>query len=436
MTDKSTTESIYELLTNVEDARVCKDISDDACREVPGNFLLMILTHFLTKLGDAVVSPKIVLPWVLATIQAPVFLTAFLVPIRESGSLIPQLMIASYIRRLPVRKWVWVWGSVAQAIAMAGIGWVAFSYTGEVAGWLVVALLAAFSLARGFCSVASKDVLGKTVPKTKRGQATGLSASAAGFVTIALGAVLMLMPQEAFSAGFYGGLIAAAGALWLLAAVIYGLIREYPGETGGGGNALSEAIKRSRILWTDAPFRRFVLARALLLSSALSAPYLVVLAQQRSEHATALLGLFLVASGAASFISSPVWGRMSDVSSRRVMVIGALMASVLGTVVFVVDQIMPGLIGAIWFMPLAYVVLSVSHDGIRVGRKTYVVDLAGGNKRTDYVAVSNSVIGVILLVTGSVGALSTFMPISGIIMVLSVAGFAGAWMSLRLPEVE
>ena len=52
----------------------------------------------------------------------------------------------------------------------------------------------------------------------------------------------------------------------------------------------------------------------------------------------------------------------------------------------------PGIAGSIWFLPLAYFVLSIAHSGVRVGRKTYVVNLATGNKRTDYVAISNTTI--------------------------------------------
>ena len=66
----------------------------------------------------------------------------------------------------------------------------------------------------------------------------------------------------------------------------------------------------------------------------------------------------------------------------------------------------PGLAGTIWLYPLIFFVLMVAHSGVRLGRKTYVVDLASGNRRTDYVAVSNSVIGVVLLLLGSMGAVA------------------------------
>ena len=83
------------------------------------------------------------------------------------------------------------------------------------------------------------------------------------------------------------------------------------------------------------------------------------------------------------------------------MVVAALLTSAIGLLTFCVHELQPELSGTIWFLPLAYFALSVAHSGVRVGRKTYVVDLATGNKRTDYVAISNTVIGVCLLLVGA-----------------------------------
>ena len=63
--------SIYQQLVNEEDARVCTDISDSACRVVPGNFILQVTTQFLTKLGDAIANPKTVLAWLMSALAAP-----------------------------------------------------------------------------------------------------------------------------------------------------------------------------------------------------------------------------------------------------------------------------------------------------------------------------------------------------------------------------
>ncbi|MFP5412415.1 MAG: hypothetical protein ACLGHB_05525 [Gammaproteobacteria bacterium] len=48
--------------------------------------------------------------------------------------------------------------------------------------------------------------------------------------------------------------------------------------------------------------------------------------------------------------------------------------------------------------------LGIAHAGVRLGRKTCLVAMAGSNRRTDYVAVSNSVIGAMLLAVGVLGA--------------------------------
>lgn len=162
----------------------------------------------------------------------------------------------------------------------------------------------------------------------------------------------------------------------------------------------------------------------------------MILAQEHLGSPAYLLGLFVIASGLASLLSAPVWGRAADRSSRQVIISAAVLTALVGIAVFLVDRMAVSLLGNAWFLHLAYLLLSVAHDGVRVGRKTYVVDLAGGNRRTDYVAVSNTIIGVILLIAGLVGALSSFIPVSGIILLLSVLALGAATMAHTLPEVE
>lgn len=426
-------EELYEKLTDDDDARLCEDIREDACRETPRSFGLILLSSFLTKLGDAIASPKTTLAWVTTAVGAPAFVLGFLVPIRESGSMIPQLFIGSAIRKLAVRKWVWVLGSVGQSVCIISIGLSALFLEGERAGWAILLLITGFSLARGFSSVAAKDVVGKTIPKPKRGQLTGWSASAAGLISIGVGVMLMLPAAGRFAESWLGLLIVAAGLLWLIAAGTYSQVVEYSGETGGGRNAL-ESLKRLSILFDDKPFRRFVITRALLMCSALSAPFYVALAQESYGSPAYLLGAFVAAAGVASLVSAPLWGRFADVSSKRVMITAALITSTIGIATFFVDRLLPQLGSTVWFLPVAYFVLSVAHSGVRVGRKTYIVNLASGNQRTDYVAISNSTIGVLLLIVGSVGTLAPIITNAGVIGLLALMGLAGAALGTSLPD--
>ena len=117
------------------------------------------------------------------------------------------------------------------------------------------------------------------------------------------------------------------------------------------------------------------------------------------------------------------------------MIRGASITSILGFLVYFLDTFYENIFSTIWIMPLIYFALTIGYQGIRIGRKTYLIDLAGGNKRTDYVAVSNSIIGFVLLFTGFIGVLSSIIGLNGIILLLAIIGCIGVYMASKLPNV-
>ena len=430
---KDMPDRLYALIANEEDARVCTDIPDAACREVPGNFMRILASLVLTKLGDLLTSPKTVLAWVMGSLGASPVVSGLLVPVRESGSLLPQLVIGAWVRAHARRKQFWVLGSLLQGIAMLAMAAAVAWLDAALAPWVILLLLVAFSLSRGLCSVAMKDVQGKCVPKSRRGRLTGLASTLSGFVAVLVSG-WMLVDKAVESRLLLAALLAAAGVAWLLAALVFSRIVEYEGESSGGGNALSEAFASLALLRTDKPFRRFVIARALLLCSALSAPFVILVAQDMNGGLGSL-ALFLLASSLASSLSASFWGWMADTSSRNVMTRGGLMSSLL--VLLVAAAVLMDLVtqqGA-WLLPLAYFILGIGHAGVRVGRKTYLVDMAGGNKRTDYVAVSNTVIGALLLVVGLASGLVASLGEAWALLLLGLMGLAGALLTRALPDV-
>jgi len=426
-------ETLYEYLVDEEDARVCKDIPESACREVPGNFFAIFITQFLTKLGDSLASAKVVLPWLLTSVGAPAFFSGILVPIRESGSMLPQLFIGGLVRRYPIRKWFFVLGAALQGVAVCAIGLVALFFDGYTAGLLVTLLLIAFSLSRGLCSVASKDVLGKTIPKTRRGLLTGYCSSASGLVTICVGGGLLFVTRPDVES--YVFLLFTAGLCWILAALAYARVNEYPGATDGGDNAINAAFSSLTLLRGDVVFRNFVVTRCLLMSSGLATPFLIVLARAASEDRSLLnLGIFIIAGGIASFCSGVVWGKLADRSSRKVLLLTAAATGVICAVASMLALIANS--NSFWFILGLFFLLSVTHEGVRLGRKTYLVDMAAGNRRTEYVAVSNSIIGLLLLIIGLLSAVLAQFSVAAVLALFAVSGLFAVLTGSRLPEVQ
>jgi hypothetical protein len=427
--------SLYDLVTGDEDARICKDIPDAACADQPGNFLLHLGANVCTKIGDELASAKLVLPWLLSAAGAPGFFIGLLVPIREALALLPQLFVAAAIRARAIRKWFWVAGSILQGGCVIAMALAALFLEGATAGWTVVGLLVAFSLARGVASVAAKDVMGKTVSKTRRGTLTGYATAIAGLVTIAAGAWLQFRGGAPEGPAGIVALLLTAGGLWFIGAALFAGLREQPGATEGGGNAGREAIASLALLLNDPPFRRFVVTRALLVSTALLVPFYAALAREATDGGLGGLGALLVAAGVASTISSGFWGRMSDRSSRDVLRLAATIAGLLSVVVAAWHLAgAPGLPGGMVLVG-AFFVIGIAHAGIRIGRKTYLVDMATAETRATYVAVSNTVIGLVLLAGGVFGLLADWMGTAATVGLLGVICLAGAASAARLEEV-
>jgi len=400
------------------------------------NTLKLVVSQFLINLGDVLINPKVTLPWLLQSLGAPLYLLGWLVPIRESGSLLPQIAIAHFMYKIKIRKWVWVFGSIIQSLCVVVIGSTALLFEGASAGWIIIVTLVLFSVARGLNSVASKDVLGKTVAKDRRGRVTGWSASASGMITIVIAVYMLLFfDGDRENVNFYVWAIVIATLIWLLAALIYSSVQEPLSQIDDKETSFFAVFKELSLLKTDVVFREFVIARSLFLCAALGAPYYVLIAQQKSDNAGFVLGLFILVSGLASLLSSPFWGLFSDYSSRKVMLIASLLSSLSGIALFFSIKLLSDTSCVIWSVAILYFVLSVAHQGVRIGRKTYLVNLGDGNKRTRYVSVSNTIIGVALLGMSSISLLSYAVSLEGLVLIFSLITVAGGFMVTRLPEI-
>jgi hypothetical protein len=417
-----------------EDDDVRDELPDEVAREVPGNATKQVAAMALQKAGDLVVDPKTVLAWLLAAVGAPAAAAAMLVPVRESGSMLPQAALVPWVRSLPVRKWVWVAGAAGQALAVLAMAALAATTTGAVAGWGIVGALAAFALARSLSSIASKDVLGRTIPKGQRGQVSGFATVASGLVAITVGLALRTFGGDDGGASTFALMLGVAALAWVAAGAIYASLTEARGEHDAevDRRATTRALA---LLRDDAPFRRFVVARTLLLVSALTPPFVVALATDVGGAGLAGLGPFVIGSGLAALLGGRGWGRFADRSSRLVMVWAAGSAAVVVLVLLLLLRV-DGVREIELLYPAVYLLLALAHTGSRIGRKTYVIDLADGNKRTDYVAVSNAAMGVLLLVTGAVSAAIASVGPEAALLFLAVLGVLAVPVGLSLPEVS
>lgn len=443
----STTERVYSALMR-RSPEAEQEMPAETRGNIAPNGLRQVLANALQSSGDQMVNASTVLPWLFAALGVPSALTGLLVPIRESGSMLPQALLTPLVLRVRYRKWVFISGALVQAGAVATMAATAALGQGLVAGLWIVAALAVFALGRCLCSISSKDVQGRTIPKGERGQVNGLATTAAGFVAITLGLLIRLLGGEDLQAGQLAWLLAAGAAMWVAVAVVYTGIREPADEKHDDAQNADPEQETSETNWfkqmvillrDDKPFRHFVGVRSLLLVSSLSPPFIVALSIESGVNGLAGLGGFIIASGLAALIGGRLFGRLADRSSKRLMSVGAGVASAI-IIITVGIVALSGDLGDVWLGNLlfiaAYFALTLMHTGVRIGRKTYLVDMAQGDQRTTYTAVSNSVIGVVLLIVGGISSLLAIVHIFWALLFLAVLGLIGVFAGSRLPDVS
>ena len=424
-------QTAFETLTSDDDGRVCKDISDAACKEQPANFLRHAGALGLSKAADGLADPKLVLAWLMTHLGAPAGLVGLLVPVREAGALLPQLFTAARIRAMGQRKWAWTGAAAGQGIGAAIILLAALTLSGVYGGLVVLAGLALVALSRSVASVAYKDVLGKTIARTRRGTVTGLAGSGAAAVTLCFAAVLMVFSDA--RAVIVLAALGLAAVSWAVAAAIFAGLAEERGASDGGANGWRAAFENLRYLREDSQLARFILARGLLTSTALAPPYLVVMASGAGGAALEGLGALVAASALAGLVSSYFWGRLADISARKVLILTGLTGA--GALALALGFNAAGLAQTFWALPLALFVLALAHQGVRLGRSTYLVDMAHQDRRAIYTAISNTVIGVLLLASGIFGAVAALAGPQATLILFTLMALGGAWVAYGLTEL-
>jgi hypothetical protein len=398
-------------------------------KEAKHNQRVHISALAATKLGDGLLDPKLVLAWLMNSLGVGAAWIGWLVPLREAGSTLPQLITAQRLRRVSIRKWWWVGGSIVQGVAVLGVVHTAFTLTGTAAGQAMLLYVALFAVARSICSVSYKDVLGKTVDKPYRGQVTGTAAALAAGGVLLFGVILLFEFVERQSLVLSA--LAGASALWFLAAGRFAALSEAPSEVRG---AQTERVWLTywRYLTDDRELQKFLVVRGLLTATAITPPFLLLLADQSETKVLEVLGGLVIASSLATFLSGRIWGRLSDYSTRLVLGWAGLAAA--GMLMVALLGVRWGIYDWWWFLPGVLFGVMVSYQGVRIARTVHLVNLATEETRAAYTAISNTIIGLILLGTGGFGWLAASVGVNVVIVTLSVMSVFGGLLAFTLRD--
>ncbi|WP_163381754.1 MFS transporter [Cyclobacterium sp. SYSU L10401] len=431
---KELAERVYEWITDEGELRVCDKISASACKETPLNFFKNTFSGSVSKLAEQLVSPGTTLPWIFSALGVPNAFTGALVPIKDAGSLLPQLFVSAKIRSFPRRKWFWVIPAWIQALALLAMAFTVLKLEGSTAGWLILILLALYSCCSGVASIAFKDVTAKTISKGKRGQMLGMRATLGGVFTLLAGGLILADLSGVTDRNPLFLLVLSGALLWVISGFIFSLIKEDKGATSGGRSPAEEVRTAWQFWKNDANLRRFILARGLLMAIPLAQPFFVILGKEEIGSEVANLGILVIAAGLANVISSPFWGRFADKSSKKMMVVVGLLGA-LNIVLMSLFPFWPEPLQNSYVFAFLFLVQVMAHGGARLSRKTYLIDFAPREERPSYVSLANTAIGIFTLIGAGLGALAGILGVQITLWVFAGLLLLASGIGTRLKEV-
>lgn len=377
-------------------------------------FKRLVLISTLTKLADLLVSPKTTLPWLLTATGAPSWIISMLVPIKESGSLIPQWILKTkFAIRFTNRTALWRVGAATQSGGILGLVLLIWLIEGQVLAYSVLLLLMLISFGRAICSLSMKDIQGELVEKGRRGRLIGLASSISGGLTL-ISAVLVLFSQGNVNRDLALVLILIGSCLFLMAFLISFPMRACIEKTDSDSQ---KAHSLMALLRSETTLQQIIFSRVLLLHSALVVPFVVAAS---SQNTSSQLPWFVGLSALASMLSSYVWGQLADK--------GAVFTLRLAAMVCFAATLLVGFNVAEQYAYtnlILFFVLMLGHEGIRTGRKTYLLDITDSTNRTGYVAAANTLVGLVLITLGALYATLYSFIDDAIIFIMSGAMLMG-----------
>ena len=368
------------------------------------NFHTILGQGTVFDVSDQLTSPKLFLPFLYMALGAPILFAGLILPVVQVSNLLSQMVSAPLLVRPLLRKWYMILGIVATAVALIVVAIASYS---AQAVWLAPLFLFAAAImgtSQGLSTLAYQDLIGRILPRDRRGRLLFSQGALAAVFTIIIAVASKYLGEHPDAIGEHLEMLWAGIALTLLAALLTILIRETPPQNASAQRApapkatdakkgllLDYLARLGAALGIDW-FRRFLIARMLFLSIEMAMPFYALHAAAYHAGHKGSLSTFVIGSSLGIIAGDMLWQRVARVSMPAVMALASLIACAAGalaiTTFFVPD------LRLVWMHGGVFLLIAMANEGTRNARKLYIVEFTSTEERPYYIALSNVFIGV------------------------------------------
>lgn len=410
-------------------------------REIRRSFILGVVNGALFEFAERLIDPPLVLTWFVSRLTSSNLLVGLVAPLGDAGWFLPQVFIAGIVQRMPRKMLSYTLASVVRAIAwflVAAAVWLVDDPT-----LLLVAFFGLYGVARlaaGLGGLGFFEVVAKTIPANRRGSFFAWRLLTGGILGLGAGVVTReVLNRFAFPHG-HALLFVIYDAVIIPAMLAFIIIREPPGTAVPQAPTLRQQLRRAgQLLRTDAVFRRYMGMRTALGLAGIALPFYGVYARNVLGAPEGMVGIYVAVRVGAGLLANLPWGSVGDRKGNRLVTLWlslgnaftALLALVLAGWVAVSPSRGPWL--PYLALPLFFLNGALTPASMLVG-SNFLLELVPEAERPLYLGLSNTLIGIIVLISGFGGLVVDLLGYSGLFALSALLCLLAWWWARGLPE--
>jgi MFS family permease len=414
-------------------------------REVRRSFALNIFNGAIFNFAGRLIDPPLVLTWFVSQLTPSNLLVGLVAPLGQACWFLPQVFVSTYIQRVERKMPIYSLTAIIRVLAwllLATAVWFVPNQTFVLISFFLLYGIA-WSVA-GLAGLSFFDVVAKTIPMRQRGSLFAWRQFLGGLLGLSAGWVVKTVlnrPTLPFPRG-HAFLFLLYGVTIAPALVAFAAIREPPSKAVTEAVTLGEQLQRAQhFLQNDRVYRDYIASRLALGLADIALPFYGIYAKRVLGAAGGMVGVYLATRVVAQLLFNLPWGWLSNRKGNRLVMrllsIGTGLTALLGIIlVAVVGALQPQ--GA-WLpylaLPLFFLNGAVLPAKVLSG-SNFLLELVSDSERPLYLGLSNTLTGVVVLISGLGGLVVDLFKFTGLFILVLGLCLVAYVLATRLPEMR
>jgi len=376
------------------------DFEREVKRNYRHNVVVNVLDGTFFWLGASFIASRTILPLYVSHFTNSKLVIGLLSMIAAAGWLLPQLLTAQWVQRLPRKKvapvHLGLFTERLPVLLMVPAAWLA-TYSPMLAMVAFFVLFTWHVIGAGVVAVAWQDMIAKIIPLDRRGRFFGVT-NFGGTATGVLGAIAAAYILDRYD--FPGGytLCFAAAAVFIFISWVFLALTREPAQVSREP-AISQReywCRLPAILRGDLNFRRYLLSQIVITVGGMAVGFLAVYAVQRWHLPDSQAGSFTASMLIGQALSNLLFGVLADRQGHKLVL---ELSILLGALAVGLASLAPA---PAWFY-IVFALSGASAAGFMLSGIMIVFEFSAPDVRPTYIGLNNTVVGAVAAVAPMVG---------------------------------